>query len=547
MTGPTHDPTMPSPPPVPDGAPAAEPSPHEKGLIDYGATRLASTLQVHVDRLTTGAPFRSIGRELADSDAGQLWDAIRFHTQEISFPRFEEFVQRVLCERRPVPGSGEERLVADVDVALDSCFVRGSDLYEMLKTAAEVFLLLRCGVCSRTGRILSGGAAAGETDVLSATGGWPVGSDTDLAARLRQFLGNDRSSYIRAIVKTIDLGGPVLSSPFCAIRSDLGPCLLELIWSYWHEEGMLVQSMNALSLRFQNVRRRSGLDPLAELELDPLRPLNGFLWGYVQDEVHRLSVMRRAYEYNHHYGLTLYGKAVPEMRPADPRLKFLEAFHELLRQCALFYREAADNTVTPDPFPLLVSLKAVHLILSEGAHNQFRDLPWTARVEMLVQQWLLARPETRDFLRGRRMVRYPENWMGAVDAMKRLQRWSDVSVTYFNDLAVFGERLLLSIRYVDWGTITDGNVASDWALSWRPEIQGYLHAYRMVTGVNLSDEMVEVRRTGDARYLPPSVHLQQRQIEQQEALNGNGSRQLGTGNGTTAAAVRALPRPTRAR
>ncbi len=32
------------------------------------------------------------------------------------------------------------------------------------------------------------------------------------------------------------------------------PCLLELIWSYWHEEGMLVQTMNAISLRFQNRR-----------------------------------------------------------------------------------------------------------------------------------------------------------------------------------------------------------------------------------------------------------------------------------------------------
>ena len=32
------------------------------------------------------------------------------------------------------------------------------------------------------------------------------------------------------------------------------PCLLELIWSYWHEEGMLVQTMNAITRRFQNVR-----------------------------------------------------------------------------------------------------------------------------------------------------------------------------------------------------------------------------------------------------------------------------------------------------
>ena len=39
------------------------------------------------------------------------------------------------------------------------------------------------------------------------------------------------------------------------------PSLIELIWSYWLEEGMLVQTMNAIALRFQN-RRGSPNDPL---------------------------------------------------------------------------------------------------------------------------------------------------------------------------------------------------------------------------------------------------------------------------------------------
>ena len=47
---------------------------------------------------------------------------------------------------------------------------------------------------------------------------------------------------------------------------------------------------------------------------------------------------------------------------------------------------------------MLNALKEVHLILSQGAHNQFGDLPSTARIEMLMQQWLLARPEFREFL-----------------------------------------------------------------------------------------------------------------------------------------------------
>ena len=50
-------------------------------------------------------------------------------------------------------------------------------------------------------------------------------------------------------------------------------CLIELIWSYWHEEAMLVQSVNAISRRFQNVRSMGDRDPLAHVTIDPLRPL----------------------------------------------------------------------------------------------------------------------------------------------------------------------------------------------------------------------------------------------------------------------------------
>ena len=95
-----------------------------------------------------------------------------------------------------------------------------------------------------------------------------------------------------------------------------------------------------------------------------------------------------------------------------------------------------------DAFPLLNALKDVHLILAEGAHNQFGDLTWTARAEMMTIQWMLARPEMREFLRGRYMVPYQEEWMGAVDSMKKLQGWTDTTITHFYELAVTGERIL---------------------------------------------------------------------------------------------------------
>ena len=153
---------------------------------------------------------------------------------------------------------------------------------------------------------------------------------------------------------------------------------------------MLVQTMNAISLRFQNRRGPAEVDPLAELAIDPLRPLSNLLWGYIQDEQHRLTLARRVYEYDHEYGLTLVGQAVPRVRGADTRSRFLEAFHNLLHRASIFYKEDDDTTMIADPFPVLNALRDVHLLLSEGAHNQYGDLPWTARQEMLMQQWLLG-------------------------------------------------------------------------------------------------------------------------------------------------------------
>ena len=116
-----------------------------------------------------------------------------------------------------------------------------------------------------------------------------------------------------------------------------------------------------------------------------------------------------------------------------------------------------------DGFPVLNALRDVHLILSQGAHNQFGDLPSTARIEMLMQQWLLARPEFREFLPTRIMVAYPEQWMDRVDAMKKMQGWTDTSVLNFRNLGTFGEQVLLSIRYGNWNDVVEPLQATNWA------------------------------------------------------------------------------------
>ena len=480
--------------------------------------------------------------------------AIREGTADISFNRYQDFINEVLCpERSSGKVTKEARDLIDTTATRRGTPFPGIDAYQTLKVATEVFLMLHT-------RVLGDPSFIDQQDADEYNARH---NRTSSVGGLQQLWSN--------YLETLNGSGPTIKTlPYLAlIRRKLGdqsivahdaeeekhlvhlcdgiqqaklarPCFLELIWSYWHEEGMLVQTMHAIAMRFQN-KRASARDPLANFDIDPLRPLSNLLWGYIQDEQHRLTIARRAYEYDHHYGITLHGKAVPALRSVDSRSKFLEAFHNLLTACNTFYKQDDNKMIIADSFPLLNALKEVHLLLAEGAHNQYGDLPSTARIEMLMQQWILARPEMREFIAGRTMVPYAEPWMDHVDGMKRLQGWSDVTVNYFHDLARFGEQLLLSLRYGSWSQVHQTDSATNWARDWRSEVKQYIHAYRAVTGVDLAPEATGPQIAD--RDLQPSVHLRRR-LEIQRAQQPGGdsagagsprrqgtSRNGGNGNG----------------
>lgn len=298
--------------------------------------------------------------------------------------------------------------------------------------------------------------------------------------------------------------------PSAAARSSLyvpfRPIFLELIWCYWHEEGLVVQTINAIARRFQNIR--SGYrDPLANMEISPLRPLNNILWGYVQDYINRLTPERMCNEYYHEYGIcpAATTRALP---PADNRSYFIQSFHNLLTKCSQFYREADNLIRVADALPVLNAIREVHMILSEGAHNQFGDLPLMARSQMLLEQYILARPEIREFLGGRPMVTNDPSFLDIVDSMKALQGWNRTSTLYFTDLATFGEKILLSIRWIAWTKVNNRNVARAWALLFRDAIQRYIDCYQAVTGVDLS--AVNVTASANQRSLMPAVLIRRK-------------------------------------
>lgn len=503
-----------------------------------------ASISIVARRVQASVTLQRSAAEPTDDQA--LWVAIRNRTDAISFDRYEAFINRLLCPTEPCdPDTFTDAGLATCDpcpsnkqakdyggtsigAIRDNLTIRpniyGPDAYYLLKLAAQAFLIFESGIVIDHPRNIVTGvpdpsqAVPGLEDPEFRLGR-PValgdirGTLTDYLSTVVGTVGGKGLPYLKRIVNAlIPQGSTTETLPYCeAILQHRFSCpsLLELIWSYWEEEGMLVQTLNAISRRFQN-RSSGGRDPLANLELDPLRPLNNLLWGFIQDEYNRLTVPRRAYEYDHHYGLTLVGKAVPRLESADSRSKFIEAFHNLLNRGAIFFLADADTTLVADAFPLLNALKEVHLLLAEGAQNQFGDLPWTARAEMLNMQWFLSRTEIREFLRGRHMVPYQEAWMGAVDDMKRLQGWTYTTVTHFHELAVTGERILLSVRYGDWVNLDNTeDQAKNWARHWKPEVQQYIHAYQAVTGVDLGVEITDTRRATE-RYLQPSVHLQRR-------------------------------------
>ena len=427
-----------------------------------------------------------------------LWSLLRLQTEFFSFGKFREEADKIVC------GESDQRFI-------------GVTAYDDLKEATDDWM--RNNVFGTWNQNVIRNVI--HDDLISKD--FAV-SQARVAEYLRDFFGEDFGKC-RSIPYTRDVasGLPAQNCEGVVEQKLCNPLFIELIWSYWHEEGMLVQAINAISLRFQNKRHKAGRDPLAGLALDPLRRLNNLLWGYIQDEQHRLTLVRRAYEYDQHYGLTLQGTAVPKLESADSRSKFLEAFHNLLLLCSRYYKQLDNTIVRADPFPLLNGLRDVHILLTEGMHNQYGDLPWTARKEMFIQQYLLARPEMREFLSGRPMVHYDEPWMDRVDSMKRLQGWTDVTVTHFHNLAVWGEQLLLTLRFGNWNSHTAGrDQAGNWAIYWRSEIQGYIHAYRTATGVDLTAESTDPRQTAE-RDLPPSIHLARR-WQLQRSNGGNGAR-----------------------
>ena len=322
-------------------------------------------------------------RDVRDTDDQAFWSRIRTSSELLSFDSFDKFIDEAFCRLVGRAGDRHDR-GRKSPAQLPFPDIQS---YRALKGAAEVFMEFACGVrvealddweraferdASRLQLELDGQDGA---DVLE--GLWDSYVDSkngmeldDVIPYLVEVRGNLRPSGFRPQNKKgVDR---VELCEFLIAEKFVFPCLVELIWSYWHEEGLLVRSIDAISWRFQNRGAGTGHEPLAELEITPLRPLNNVLWGYIQDRQHRLSAQRRLFEYNHEYGLRAAGGQAVDLRPADSRSRFLDAFHLLLQKSAAFFKEDDDATVVADGFPVLNAT-------ARSAHHPRRGSPQPVR------------------------------------------------------------------------------------------------------------------------------------------------------------------------
>jgi hypothetical protein len=450
-----------------------DPSPAPPGNVEAPEPKTEGPAPAHLAALVQ-SPTTFASRD-------KRWAVITAMSQNVSYAKYEDFIDKVLCRCEGSPAMCRElKKLCELEGKEIDNWGRfyGTYTYEDLKQATEIFLL--CNAHYRCNPEIEVDARLIYTD--------------DAKKRFEAFQGlfDDPKAHDSLLKKAYAfLASQGRPTPFC---NDMGLKLrctddmyLEYIWTFYHDIGMLEQTLKAISLRFQNKRTSLLKNQLEDLEISCLRPITDLLWGYINDEQHRLSVPRRIVEYDHQYGLAVTGKAAQGVQSIDRRSEFLSAFHTLLLRCHTFYTQTSNLTIRADPFPVQNALRELHKVLFDGAHNQFTRATFSSRAEFLIGQWLLGRPEVRLFLRGREMTPYVEKWMAPVDAMRRLQGWGEDSVATYRDLAVLGERILLSIRYGEWNddNITEVDVRN-WALSYKEDIQLYCHAYRSVTGVDLT-------------------------------------------------------------
>ncbi|MGR0481512.1 MAG: hypothetical protein ACTFAL_08965 [Candidatus Electronema sp. V4] len=241
----------------------------------------------------------ALQRTLSDPTPDQaLWAAIRSSTDAVRFERYQQFIEIVFngdnysnilkkaAKSDNGQGfSGDIALPSPIGLNLAKLNIYGPYSYTVLKVATQAFLTLQSGLWPIDGDLPIW--AKSVSDFLSKDRKIDQEEEKQRSFSVESSTFKDKLSLYMAdtcVLPYLDrIAGALLAiGPKDKFKDyeklpyynyilqyrATNPSLIELIWSYWHEEGMLAQTMNAIALRFQNQRSRPN-DPLAELEIDP--------------------------------------------------------------------------------------------------------------------------------------------------------------------------------------------------------------------------------------------------------------------------------------
>jgi hypothetical protein len=81
---------------------------------------------------------------------------------------------------------------------------------------------------------------------------------------------------------------------------------------------------------------------------------------------------------------------------------------------------------------------------------------------------------------------------------------------------VYGEQIILSLRWISWSQFKNRDFAREWAILFREDVQRYIHCYQAVTGVDLS--ATEIAGGNDEKTVVPAFLMQRKLQMQRDAM-----------------------------
>ena len=197
-----------------------------------------------------------------------LWVAIRNSTNAIGFDNYSRFLEVVLCGESPELAnsrlrSGDTRNKLRKVQRRQALPFTNVERYRLLKAATEVFLMIHSGVdlddfsgvnLSEESRRLNRTVQPGDLEAEIREYLVAVATGRGDLLKVLPYLGLIRLQLRDVAIVGIDDGDGEAAQVCHGIIAErlTNPCFLELLWSYWHDESGLVQTLAAITWRFQN-------------------------------------------------------------------------------------------------------------------------------------------------------------------------------------------------------------------------------------------------------------------------------------------------------